>query len=537
MALQLFLDALPIPKVLKPKQRSKCQTYYEVIMEEFLHQFHSELTPTKVWGYEGQLPGPTIEVEEGECTHVKWINNLPDTHLLGAVDKTLHGSGEDMPEVRTVVHLHGAEVEPESDGYPEAWFTKDFEKCGPRFVHKVYKYPNTQRPATLWYHDHALGITRLNVYSGLAGMYIISNEQERALNLPSGIYEIPLVIQDKTFNSDGTLFYPKNVANPPPNFPDISITPGVAGDTIIVNGKAWPYLEVEQRKYRFRMLNASNERFYRMQLDSGQQFIQIGSDGGLLQRPARLDEIIIAPSERMDVVIDFSNQPVGTNIVLTNTARTPFDFGAPVDPLTTGKIMQFRVKARIGVDTSTVPDFLNTIRRFDESDISRTRDITIDVTRDNFNRLLFLLSNHEFMDGITENPIMGDLEMWRIINPGAGVHPIHIHQIQFQILDRIPFDAAAFTLTGQLRFTGGPELPPANERGWKDIVKAPPGFVTRLLMRFGPYTGRYVFHCHILEHEDHDMMRPFDVVPRKCIPVKTDGCPKCSEAFTCFCEE
>lgn len=516
MALQPFLDALPVPKVLKARERSKHHTYYEVKMQEFLHQFHSNLTPTKVWGYEGQLPGPTIEVEEGENTYVQWMNDLPDTHFL-PIDRTIHGAAEDMPDVRTVVHLHGAEVEPESDGYPEAWFTRDFKKCGPRFVHKVYKYSNNQRSTTLWYHDHALGITRLNVYAGLAGMYIIRNEQERALNLPSGIYEIPLIIQDKTFNSDGSLFYPTTVTvpNPPPDFPDISITPGVAGDTIIVNGKAWPYLDVEQRKYRFRILNASNERFYRMRLDSGQQFVQIGSDGGLLQRPVRLDEIIIAPSERIDAVIDFTNQPIGTNIVLTNTARTPFDFGAPPDPLTTGIIMQFRVKALDVADTSTVPQFLSIIKRYDESDVNRTRDITLDVTRDKFNRFLFLLGNHEYMDGITENPIVGDMEMWRIINPGLGVHPIHIHQIQFQILDRIPFDTASFNLTGQLRFTGEPELPPANERGWKDIVQVIPGFVTRLAMRFGPYTGRYVYHCHILEHEDHDMMRPFDVISHK----------------------
>lgn len=252
------------------------------------------------------------------------MNDLPEKHFL-PIDRTLHGSGHNMPEVRTVVHLHGASVEPESDGYPDAWYTNNFGKCGPRFSQKIYKYPNKQRPAMLWYHDHAVGITRLNVYAGLVGLYIIRNEEERSLNLPSGVYEIPLVIQDKSFNDDGSLFYPStvDVQDPPPDFPDVSITPGFAGNTITVNGKAWPYLEVEQRKYRFRILNGSNERFYRMKLDSGQQFIQIGSDGGLLQRPVRTDEIVIAPSERCDLVIDFSDQDVGTNITLLNTARTP----------------------------------------------------------------------------------------------------------------------------------------------------------------------------------------------------------------------
>lgn len=517
MLLQPFTDELPIPRVLKPKERNKKHTYYEVKMQEFKHTFQSNLLPTTVWGYEGQLPGPTIEVEEGECTHILWTNDLPDDHIL-PVDKSLHGAHEGMPEVRTVVHLHGAEVEPESDGYPEAWFTNNFEKCGPCFMHKIYKYTNNQRPTALWYHDHAIGITRLNVYAGLAGMYIIRNEQERALNLPSGVYEIPLIIQDKTFTEHGSLFYPTTVTvpNPPPDFPNPSITPGFAGDTIIVNGKAWPYLKVEQRKYRFRILNASNERFYRMKLDSCQQFIQIGSDGGLLQKPVRLDEITIAPSERVDVVIDFTSQLIGTKIILGNTARTPFDFGEEPDPDSTGLILEFRVIERKGDDTSTVPGFLSSIKRLNEGDATYTRDITVDVARDRFNRLLFMLGNHEFMDCITEDPVVNDLEIWRIINQGLGVHPIHIHQIQFQILDRTPFDTAAYNLTGQLRLTGESEPPQENERGWKDVVQAMPGYITRLIMRFGPYTGRYVYHCHILEHEDHDMMRPFEVIEHKC---------------------
>lgn len=372
----------------------------------------------------------------------------------------------------------------------------------------------------LWYHDHAVGITRLNVYAGLAGLYIIRNEEERALNLPSGIYEIPLVIQDKSFNSDGSLFYPTkpDVTDPPPDFPDVSITPGFAGDTIIVNGKAWPYLEVEPRKYRFRVLNASNERFYRMKLDNGLPFIQIGSDGGLLPRPVTLDEITIAPAERCDIIVDFSGQAVGTSITLLNTARTPFDFGQEPDPFTDGRIMQFRVIEKTSEDTSSVPQFLSRVPRLSESDAVRTRDISFDVATDRYNRTLFLLNNRDYMDGVAESPAAGETECWRLINPGLGVHPFHIHQIQFQVLDRIPFDTATYTRTGHIRYTGEPELPPPGERGWKDTVQAYPGYVTRLIMRFGPYTGRYVYHCHILEHEDHDMMRPFDVVERRTPP-------------------
>jgi len=530
MELTPFIDALPIPSVIKPKERNKYFTYYEVSMKEFFHQFHAELPHTKVWGYEGQIPGPTFEVEQGERVHVKWINELPNVHFL-PVDHSIHGSGMHMPEVRTVVHLHGAAVEADSDGHPEAWFTKDFEKCGPRFSRKVYTYTNNQRAAALWYHDHALGITRLNVYAGLAGMYIIRNEHESSLNLPAGKYEVPLVIQDKSFNDDGSLFYPRtvNVPDPPPDFPDPSITPGFAGDFIVVNGKVWPYFEVEQRKYRFRALNASNERFFRLKIDSGQPFILIGSDGGLLQKPVVLNEITLGPAERADFIIDFSNQPVGSHIVITNTARTPFDFGAPPDPRTTGIVMQFRVIEATEPDTSVVPQFLSEIKRYNECEAKRVRDISLDVVQDDFGRLKFLLNSHEFMDGITEDPAIGDLEIWRIINQGIGVHPIHIHLVQFQILDRIPFDTDAFNLTGQLRFTGAPEPPQPSERGWKDTVQALPGYVTRLAIRFGPFSGRYVYHCHILEHEDYDMMRPFDVVEQRYIYMKDEQCCDCSK--------
>ncbi len=529
-----YVDALPIPRVLKPKEQHKDYSYYEVTMKEFYHQFHSHLPKTKVWGYEGQIPGPTIEAEQGHCVRVKWINDLPDQHFL-PIDRTLHSCEEHMPEVRTVVHLHGAAVEPESDGYPDAWYTRNYAQCGPRFEKEVHEYPNSQRPTTLWYHDHAVGITRLNVYAGLAGMYIIRNKEERALNLPAGKYEIPLVIQDKSFCRNGSLFYPTTVDNGqelPPDFPHPSITPGVAGDVIVVNGKAWPYLEVEPKKYRFRVLNASNQRFYRIRLSSGQPFIQIGSDGGLLQKPVKMDEILIAPSERIDMAIDFSKYEVGTHIEMTNDARVPFDFGAPPDPNTTGRIMQFRVVEGQGPDTSEIPPYLTKIRRINEYEATRIRDISLDVANDRYGRLKFLLANHEYIDKITEKPGLGDTEIWRIINAGIAYHPIHIHLIQFQILDRIPFDVEAYNLTGQLRFTGDPIPPPPNERGWKDTIQTPPGFVSRVIMRFGPYTGRYVYHCHILEHEDFDMMRPFEVVPKGCGHRKVHkGCPLCSDIF------
>ncbi|AXI00614.1 multicopper oxidase family protein [Sporosarcina sp. PTS2304] len=539
MELTPFIDPLPIPQYCTPKERHRCFTYYEIGMKEFYHSFHRDLQPTKIWGYDGQFPGPIVNVNRGECAHVKWMNQLPDKHLL-PIDRTLHSSGEHMPDVRTVVHLHGAEVESVSDGYPDAWFTNDFKYVGPVFETPVYKYNNNQRAATLWYHDHAIGITRLNVYAGLVGMYIIRDEEEKKLRLPSGRYEIPLIIADRGFREDGSLFYPDSpnftpgVPEPGLTLPNPSVTPGEAFENITVNGKIWPFLEVERRKYRFRILNASNERFYRMKLSNGQKIIQIGSDGGLLEKPVYMSELLIAPSERMDVIIDFSKFSPDTEIILTNSAAVPFDFpppiGTPPNPATDGLIMKFKVIDSTTSDISRVPAILSEIPKLKECDAERIRDITLDADIDEFGRFKFLLNNKGFMERISIKPILGDTEIWRFINVAGATHPMHIHLIQFQILDRIPFDTEGFLANGLLQFTGPAELPAKNERGWKDTVQSPPGYVTRVIMRFGPFTGRYVYHCHILEHEDYDMMRPFEVVERKCKSIVTCCCKR-----TVFC--
>jgi len=534
MDLTPFVDPLPIPQYVSPKERHKDFTYYEIAMKEFYHTFHRDLAPTKIWGFDGQFPGPIINVDQGESAHVKWMNQLPEKHLL-PIDRTLHGSSEHMPEVRTVVHLHGAEVESESDGYPEAWFTNEYKFVGPVFDSPIYKYNNKQRAATLWYHDHAVGITRLNVYAGLVGMYIIRDEEERKLNLPSGAHEIPLVISDKGFNEDGSLFYPDTTnvrpgpIEPDTEFPHPSVTPGETFENITVNGKVWPFLEVEQRKYRFRILNASNERFYRLSLSTDQKFIQIGSDGGLLEKFAYMNELTIGPSERMDVVLDFSKYEPGTEIIIKNTANSPFDFPAPIgsppDPNKDGLVMQFKVIKLNGTDTSKVPAILSNIPKLNECEANRTRDITLDASFDKYGRFTFSLSNKGFMERIDVKPKLNDTEIWRFINTAGATHPMHIHLIQFQILDRIPFDVQGYTSNGLIHFTGPPQLPARNERGWKDTVQSPPGFITRVIMKFGPFTGRYVYHCHILEHEDYDMMRPFEVVK-----------PECDCKLICTCE-
>ncbi|MFC4022437.1 multicopper oxidase family protein [Oceanobacillus longus] len=502
--LEKFVDPLPIIGIIKPHKKTKEGAYYEVGMEEFRRKLHRDLPPTKLWGYNRQFPGPTIETNRGEAVHVKWMNNLPNRHIL-PVDRSIHHL-EHIPIVRSVVHLHGSETKPDSDGYPEAWYTRGFAETGPSFSREVYEYPNHQRATLLWYHDHAMGITRLNVYAGLAGMYIIRDWKEKALNLPADDYEIPLMIQDRTFNSDGSLFYPVQPEDAADNLPNPSILPAYAAETILVNGKVWPYLEVEPRKYRFRMVNGSNTRGYQIYLDSEQPIYQIGSDGGLLRKTLELNQIRLQPSERVDVIIDFSKN-MGEWVTLKN------NLGPDADPNNDlAHIMQFRVtKPLKQKDTSSLPQNLSQISSLKANKISTIRNLKLVGSNDKYGRPLLLLDNKKWDDPITEKPHLGATEIWSLINITGFGHPIHIHLIQFQVLDHQPFDLERYNKDGQIIYTGSPQAPAPNERGWKDTVTAPSAQITRVIAKFAPYTGDYVWHCHILEHEDYDMMRPFTV--------------------------
>lgn len=510
MTLTKFVDPLPILKIMKPMGKIRSIPYYEIKMQEFKQKLHRDLPETVVWGFDRSYPGPTIEVNRNVPIFVKWINDLPEKHIL-PVDTTVHGAEADKPRVRTVVHLHGGVVEPESDGYPEAWFTKGYKEVGPYFKRKIYNYPNCQRPTTLWYHAHAIGITRLNVYAGLAGAYIVRDSIERYLNLPKGDFEKLLLIQDRSFNPDGSLYYPSEPDTPVPNvYP--SVVPDFFGENILVNGKVWPYLDVEPRKYRFRIINGSNSRFYRMSLSSGQFFYQIGTDGGLLDTPIMTKEILLAPAERADVIIDFSNMK-GEKIRLTNDAPSPFPRGNPVDFSTEGQIMEFRVTQPLSsYDFSSIPCRLSRIAPLKEKDASLTRNLTLVRQTDRFGRAFLLLDDKMWDDPITIKPKLGSIEVWTLINLANSTHPIHIHLVNFQILDRQPFDVEYYNMTGEILTTGPRQLPELNERGWKDTVRANPGEITRIIMKFGPFTGLYPWHCHILEHEDHEMMRPFEVL-------------------------
>jgi spore coat protein A, manganese oxidase len=524
-----FVDALPIPNGIRPSGTFDGDPLFQVTMQAFRQKLHRDLPPTTLWGYNGQYPGPTFEARRGQPIAVRWMNNLPSRHLF-PIDNTLHGDEAGQPAVRTVVHLHGHKVLPESDGYPEAWFTNGFGQTGPFFEQRIYQYPNDQAATQLWYHDHALGATRINNYAGLSGVYLLRDRVEDNLNLPDGAFEIPLIIQDRFFNADGSLLYPveDNGGDPDPRVPPVWI-PEFFGDTVLVNGKVWPVLEVEPRKYRFRILNASNARFYHLTLNeargatstgrSGPAFIQIGTDGGFLPAPVRLTDLTIGVAERFDVIVDFSGTE-GSTFILANDAKAPFPDGDDVVP---ENVMMFRVTKRLsGRDNSSIPRFLAPVPLLDPRASVKTRDLVLSELDSAlpFENPIIALINAPWSDPVTETPQAGSVEIWRLINTTGDAHPIHIHLVQFQILDRQPFDPAQYP--GRLVFTGPRVTPPANERpAFKDTVKAMPGEVTRFITRFDLPSGtsarrgqkfRYVFHCHILEHEDNDMMRPYDVV-------------------------
>jgi len=520
-----YVDPLPIPPMLKPS--TKRGSPVTIRMAPFRQKVHRDLPPTTLWGYNGSWPGPTIEVQRDQPFAVNWVNALPNRHFL-PLDFTIHGEEEKVPPVRAVVHVHGAQTLPEHDGYPDAWTTSD-GKTGALYKPGPDRFPNAQRACTLWYHDHAIGITRLNVYAGLAGFYLIRDPQEAALNLPSGAYEIPLMIQDRLFLQDGSLLYPAAVNGTHPAW-----IQEFFGNTVCVNGKAKPYLEVEPRRYRFRMVNGSNARFYHLTLHASDAvgkpqeqaadappFQQIGSDGGLLPAPVSRQTLLVSPGERFDFVLDFTGLK-DAHFVLTNDAPAPYTRGGEVDA---EEVMLFKItKPLAGPDRSAVPAALAPFTPLNPAEAVRERVLAInemDRKSDGYT-MMGMLDGKHWDDPVTEDPKAGTSEVWSFANTTGDVHPMHLHLVQFQVLNRQAFDVKNFLATGKLRFMGNPLPPESNERpAWKDTVKTYPGFVTRVIQRFDLPPGtpvtpgqrfRYVWHCHILEHEDNEMMRPYDVV-------------------------
>jgi spore coat protein A, manganese oxidase len=492
-----FVDPLPLPVGASPsgykpspEKPSVQLPYYRMTMRQFETKVHRDLKPTRMWGFASTSPGPIFETRSGQGLLVEWVNDLPAAHFL-PIDHSIHGAETDKPEVRTVIHLHGSKAPPGSDGYPESWYVPGKSA--------VCHYPNHQDATMLWYHDHALGINRLNVFAGLLGVFLVRDEVEDALNLPRGKYEIPLVIYDRVLDLDGQLNYPVS------GNPKLPWVPEFSGDAILVNGKLFPYLEVEPRKYRFRVLNGSNGRAIHLTFVGSQQtswfpkFHQIGSDQGLLASPVEVVRVRLSPGERADLVFDFSTYS-GTNLVLRND-----NFN----------VMQFRVATKGPRDQSSLPQTLRPVSRMMESAAIKTRNLTlVEIDDANKRPTMTLLNNTHWNMPVTENPVLDSVEIWNLINLTNDEHPIHLHLVRFQILDRRAFDAAVYRATGEIKYIG-PAIPPDPvEAGWKDTVRTDHGMVTRIIARFEGFTGRYVWHCHNLEHEDNEMMRPFDVVAR-----------------------
>jgi len=468
-----FTVTLPIPAVLRPASTTGGVDRFVIRQRPA----DIEILPglrTQIWGYEGQFPGPTIEVESGRTALVRIQNEL---------------------SVPTVTHLHGGVTRPEHDGYPldlvypvgvtqNSGGHADHGVAGPAMGSREHEYPNVQPAATLWYHDHRIDFTGPQVYRGLAGFYLIRDEIEDALALPRGERELPLMITDRTFNADGSLFYPSID-------PDLQHTPGVRtpfgngmkGDTVLVNGAPWPRAEVAAVRYRLRVLNASNARSYRLQLDpppaGGLPFALIGSELGFLPRPVFLDSLLLGPAERFDVIVDFGRYTPGTQVVLRNTLGE----GA------TAQVMRFDV-AGSAPDESRIPESVPVPDTpFDEQAIAVHRRFLFIVGRGGG---ASTINMRQFKpDRVEARPRIGSVERWEFL--ADGEHPIHLHLGQFRVLSRV----------------GMP--PAAQDAGWKDSVTLFGGEIV-LAVRYGTYLGKYVMHCHNLEHEDMMMMANIEVV-------------------------
>ena len=482
-SLDRWADPLPIPtsaaavgSVPDPENRNARIPQYRIAAREFQAKVHRDLAPTTFWGYEGMSPGPTIEARSGQPLIVEWVNDLPIRHLL-PIDHSLHGAERDKPLVRTVVHLHGGKVPPESDGNPERWIV-------PGQSATCY-YPNRQDAAALFYHDHAMGITRLNAVAGLFGFFFLRDTLEDFLNLPRGRFEIPIAIYDRLFKTDGQLDYPvsRDPASP--------WTSEFNGNAILLNGKLFPFLEVEPASYRFRVFNTSNAGFYTLSLSKegrslvpgSEPFFMIGSDQGLLAEPVELKSLAITPGERADLIMDFS--PYAGRELYLKHAASP--------------ILQIRVSTRATQGRSTVPGKLRPIRRIAESEAVKTRELTLDHHLDASKRAtLMLLNGAHYSMPVTEKPVLDSVEIWNLVNLTDDTHPIHLHLVRFQILDRRRFDFEAYRRTGKLVFTGPPVPPEPHEAGWKDTVRADVLMATRIIIKFEGSVGRYVWHCHVL---------------------------------------
>lgn len=412
--------------------------------------------------YDIEMRPAAVTILPGKVTPVWAYNGLyPGPTIKARSRRRVVVTFTNRLGVPTTVHNHGANVPAASDGHPT-------DLIAPGGT-KVYEYPNTQVASTLWYHDHAAHSTSRNVYMGLAGAYLIGDRVEAKLNLPRGHYDIACIIQDRSFRTDGSLDF-------------VDDHNAVFGDTILVNGRPWPRLAVAGRRYRFRFVNGSNTREYELALDSGDPLTQIASDGGLLSAPFTTPSIRLSPGERAEVVIDFAGYPAGSRVVLKNL------MGASVDG--TDAVMRFDVGSPES-DPSALPSSLRTIERLPTSpSVTRRFTLSMDPTT-----ALWVINGLPFDAGrIDVQPRLDVPERWVVTNTSGMAHPFHIHLAMFQLLKR------------------GGSAPSAGERDWKDTVRVDPGSSVEFVTKFTGYTGRYVYHCHNLAHEDHDMMAQMRVL-------------------------
>ncbi|MGJ0155460.1 multicopper oxidase family protein [Streptomyces sp. CH8.1] len=586
--LQKYVDPLPTPATAVPDPSVyPGADYYELTMRPGSWRFHRDLGPADVWGYWATDPhsprrpigmgylGPTISVNKDQPTVVKYRNHLPTTHLFQfVIDAIRNGDPQLTPtppppyqpmlpfpdnvNVWNVVHQHGGLTAPQSDGMPLHSFSPDgihaesYTTLDPARVKRneaICAYTNRERSSLLWYHDHGMGMTSLNVYAGLAGLWVVNDPADEELNLPRGEYEVPLVLQDRTFHPDGSLAY--------------TMTLQEGEDTPVVNGKAYPYLAVEPRRYRLRLLNASNERFWRLRFAVPESlatqpslpFWLIGTDGGF-RPPLQMLNFLIGPAERYDLIVDFSQVPPGTDVTLTNYHAPVHYPGVPGAGPQISEIMQFRVAKRLsgGVDRTTPPASLKlpTVAPIAvKPDIRRRQWVVYQhklFGTMTFNAVPFMEPSADFIEA-------GSSEIWEYINPNHDAHPMHVHLVNFQVLNRQPINAAAYQADYEKWIDGGrkpqdlpvldnyltgPPIPPEPDEAHsdKDTVKSYPETVTRIISReFTPptetiasipnsgtaYPATYVHHCHLLEHEDDDLMRPWTIVAPGTQPPTPSG--------------
>ncbi len=597
------------------------------------------LSPTPVWGYgavssrskRGLLlhnaPSLTIEAKWNTPVRVKWINDLknPDgtflLHLL-PVDQTLHWAnppggttGRDTRPTFTstpvrytgpvpiVTHVHGAVgVADDSDGYAEAWYLPDAGNIDPTYAkvgtwydffaskaagsygvawapgYATFQYPNANRASTIWYHDHALGMTRLNVYAGPAGFYIIRGGPagdgaviDTRFGTPAVLpgpapkendkfppnktyYEIPIAIQDRSFNTDGSLFYPDTRAFFPdgpgsgvsgPYIPETDISPiwnpEFFGNMIMVNGNTWPFQVVEQRRYRFRFLNGCQSRFLILDFNQipGVEVWAIGNEGGFLAAPVNItanhgNQLLMGLAERADVIVDFTNVPLGNHVLGNVGPDAPFG-GLPIDPselahpASTGQIMQFNVVPAAAPDPTTPPQFLQlpAIAPLPPATVTRPlallEEMSSDFEDEPAETLLGTVAGDPnvapgvwakrlWAEPVTENPALGATEVWELYNATGDAHPMHVHEVVFEVVNRQAIFVSEETQEVQVVPGSVPVPPEPWETGFKDTVIAYPGQVTRIRAQFNT-PGQFVWHCHIVEHEDNEMMRPYRIGP------------------------